>query len=353
MADPRDANADVEDDYDEGADSDFEEANISDQTSSSSSEEDDAHPSSANRRPSRPTPRTQKGKKQSEPLELDSGDEATIEERTKARKKQQKPAGDDQQDDASDDEEQGWRARTRAMRQKDQDEKRQSRLASVKGSTINVDEMWEMMNRPGGLGAPLDSEVKSAAERGGIRPSEEQHDLVASTQSRSTKSVINNAHDTERPHEEVEDMITIEETYEFAGEIHSRKQIVPRSSAEAKLWLSQRPSRNTDSRFPGDKPIRRPLRKLSRFDPNLNNLDPFRTNWEKPVTRGKGSKVHKINTVEKSKMDWEAHVDREGLQDELREHAKAKEGYLGRMDFLEKVEQRTEEEARKARMKGR
>ena len=51
-------------------------------------------------------------------------------------------------------------------------------------------------------------------------------------------------------------------------------------------------------------------------------------------------------------MDWAAHVEQEGLQDEFNEHAKAKEGYLSRMNFLGKVEQRQDEEARRVRLRG-
>jgi hypothetical protein len=50
-------------------------------------------------------------------------------------------------------------------------------------------------------------------------------------------------------------------------------------------------------------------------------------------------------------VDWAVHVDAEGFKAELDTHAKAREGYLSRMDFLRGVEERKEAEARAARLK--
>ncbi|KAH0536513.1 swr complex subunit, partial [Trichoglossum hirsutum] len=57
----------------------------------------------------------------------------------------------------------------------------------------------------------------------------------------------------------------------------------------------------------------------------------------------------KLNTIEKSKLDWAGFVDKEGLKDDLDVHGRAKEGYLGRMEFLGRVEAKREEEGRRAR----
>lgn len=351
MADPKDVDATIEDDYDEEADSDFDAGNASDGAISTSSEDVDQRTSITKRARGRPPVHLKKREcSQPEPLELDSGDEATIQERSRAKRKH-KQKGEDAQDDNSDIEEHGWRARTRAMREKDEVEKKRSTLASVKGSTIDVDQMWEDMNTSGGLD-DLHKPDAVFDRKGGAGSSEAQQETLEPSHALSTEFGIGKEGGVHRPRPELNDMIAIDETYEFAGEVHTRKKTVPRSSAEAKLWLSQTSHHNSDPRFSGDEPVRRPLRKISRFDPNLNNLDSFTKNWETAVTDGKGSKVHKLNTVEKSKMDWAAHVDQEGLRDELREHAKAKGGYLGRMDFLGQVEQRKEEEAKRVRGKG-
>lgn len=52
----------------------------------------------------------------------------------------------------------------------------------------------------------------------------------------------------------------------------------------------------------------------------------------------------KLNTIEKSKLDWAGYVDREGIKEELDGAEKAKEGYLGKMEFLGRMEGRREGE---------
>lgn len=59
----------------------------------------------------------------------------------------------------------------------------------------------------------------------------------------------------------------------------------------------------------------------------------------------------KLNTVEKSKLDWEAEVERAGLRDELDKAEKSGGSYLGRVEFLKRVEGGEEERARLARLK--
>lgn len=57
----------------------------------------------------------------------------------------------------------------------------------------------------------------------------------------------------------------------------------------------------------------------------------------------------KLNTVEKSAMDWAGFVDKEGIKDELDAAGKSKGAYRARQEFLARVEQKKEEEARRAR----
>lgn len=159
-----------------------------------------------------------------------------------------------------------------------------------------------------------------------------------------------------------EDMIKIKRTYKFAGEIHTEEKMVPRDSAEAKLYLAE----TTGEKAAHDSAdgsqtetvvitLRRPLRKVSRFDPNPTGI--IRKSWEKQPARAisrdtEDPKGPKINTVEKSRLDWAQYVDEAGIKDELNVHSKAKEGYLGRMDFLGRVDAKREEERRNIRLKG-
>lgn len=58
----------------------------------------------------------------------------------------------------------------------------------------------------------------------------------------------------------------------------------------------------------------------------------------------------KLNTVEKSKMDWAGFVDKEGIKDELETAGKAKGSYIERQNFLSRVEVSRDDEARRARL---
>jgi len=79
----------------------------------------------------------------------------------------------------------------------------------------------------------------------------------------------------------------------------------------------------------------------------------IKKSWEKQaITLDQDAKGPKLNTVEKSRLDWAQYVDEEGIKDELNVHSKAKEGYLGRMDFLGRVDANREEERRNIRLKG-
>ncbi len=55
-----------------------------------------------------------------------------------------------------------------------------------------------------------------------------------------------------------------------------------------------------------------------------------------------------ISTVAKSAFDWESHKAKEGLDDELQNASK--DGYLGRKDFLNRVDHRTYEKEREERI---
>ncbi len=347
MADSKDIVDVMEDEYDEEADSDFEVADNKDDVVSSSCEDSEGGAELPDTgRPKKRRKITKAAPKAEDLGELDSGDEATIRELEKAKRKQ-KREGQLEEDD-SEGEETGWRAKTRAMRERDKEEKKKNKLATTKGSTIDVDKLWEEMNRPGGPVLPPHSTAnedestgkENDAGQGAPKPRANAQDLASMTKAAPESQGV------------TDDMITIKRTYEFAGEVHIEVKTVPKSSAEARLWLSQQSSKDSQATGANARPLRRPLRKISRFDPNLNNLESIKRSWEMQYNVDGTVKGHKLNTVEKSKMDWAAHVDQEGLKEELDEHAKAKEGYLGRMDFLGQVEQRREEEARISRLKG-
>ncbi len=58
-----------------------------------------------------------------------------------------------------------------------------------------------------------------------------------------------------------------------------------------------------------------------------------------------------INTVEKTSRDWDDFKIREGIDDDLTQQAK--DGYLERQEFLQRVDVRTYEKEREERVAGR
>lgn len=327
----------MEDDYNEATDSDFQEDGGGNQDPNSTSEDEEGADGDT---PQRPRKRQKLKPAPEEAVEeLDSGDEATIRERRKARRKQKKQ-GDATLDD-SENESEGWRARTRAMRTKEKEERKFNTLASIKNSTVDVDKLWEDMNRPGPLPQPR---MEGDSMNREFRAKEQKTSL--SIDPREADVDKENV-----PMKEAEETITIKRTYKFAGEIHVEEKTVLKSSAEAQLWLSQQPSSTSPAPASDGKVLSRPVRKISRFDPNISNLETFRASWAGKNALGTNFKGPKLNVVEKSKMDWASHVDTVGLKEELDTHAKAREGYLGRMDFLRGVEERQDADARAARLK--
>jgi len=334
MADPREHDPDIDNDYDEEADSDFlaDDGDVADRASSSENEATegvaDQRPMKRRKTRNAPQPATELG-------ELDSGDEATIKEQDKARRRRKKK-GEEVEDEG--DISEGWRARTRAMRERENDERKRNKLATSKGSTIDVDKIWEEINKSVLLPLPRMEQYEADGK---------MQSTHSGSDASSGAEVLTNKNNVVS---DVGEMITIKRTYKFAGEFHTEEKSVARSSAEAKLWLSQQAGKEQSTTQPRNQTVLRPVRKISRFDPNHSNLAAFKKNWSAGNT-GHSVKGPKLNVVEKSKMDWAVHVDAEGLKEELDEHARAKEGYLNRMDFLGEVEQRREAEARAARLK--
>lgn len=339
MSDPKDVDPTMEENYNEDEDSDFDEnapSSLSDES------DDDSKIQDRSRQLRKPT---KKHQPEDELGELDSGDEATILERKKNKRKKKRKG---EENDESEREDQGWKAKTRAMRQREQSELNQRKLASTKGSMLDIDKIFQEMQTSG-----------DACDRAYLQ---RLHSTKESTATTGTKTPTQNESgkaDKQPESQKLDtlDSIRIRKTYRFAGEVHIEEKTVPRSSEEAQAWLAENSGRSGPTAASGvpltksGLPLRRPLRKISRFDPNLNNPDSFKKNWEKTLTEVNGPAGPKINTVEKSRLDWVDHVSKAGLRDELSEHAKAKGSYMSQKDFLDRVEHNHEEEARRVRVK--
>jgi hypothetical protein len=135
--------------------------------------------------------------------------------------------------------------------------------------------------------------------------------------------------------------------------------LVPRESAEAKLYLASL-GENAEAEVAGedtDAPKRMPKKAFrSAFEPiidhgvgrtdlNLGMSIRLRARELASETNAK-----KLNTVEKSRMDWAGYVDREGIKDELELAGKSKDSFAARQDFLARSEAKREMDARRVRL---
>lgn len=153
---------------------------------------------------------------------------------------------------------------------------------------------------------------------------------------------------------DVSNTIRIKRTYNFAGRVHTEEKVVARDSAEAKLYLATRDGDGPTSTSPAKRATKKAFR--SAFEPVVD-AGPGRTDLNLGVTArimaAKEAQAKKLNTVEKSRMDWAGYVDKEGIKDELELASKSKGSYNARQDFLARSEAVRDDEARRARMAAR
>lgn len=200
-------------------------------------------------------------------------------------------------------------------------------ISDAEGATVDVDKIWAQMNSNI---QPSNSQSQSETTIHLRKPSDnvgdprslgiQGHDTNIRTE---TGHAINTASTDE-------EMINIKRTYAFAGETITEEKTVPKSSAEAQLYLQSQQTDPNHTSKPGiQPPLRRPKKRTSMFERPLESLGQASN-----ASMGKGPK---LNTIEKSKLDWAGYVDREGMKDELDGAEKSKDGYLGKKEFLDRV----------------
>ncbi|KAI1089664.1 BCNT-domain-containing protein [Rostrohypoxylon terebratum] len=269
-----------------------------------------------------------------------SGDEAII-QRGKKRQKREKRKDADAEDDEGGE---GGLIKTRSMRAV---EKAEKKLRTATGPvTIDVDDLWAKMTA-----APLiPSNAIAETEKESQRPTQD----VDNTQE--------GLRDISQQGKENEDspsvMVRIKRTYNFAGKVHTEEKLVPRDSAEAKLYLaSQDPKAAGDIEAEDDHPRKKPRKAFrSIYEPVVEGLShraDLNLGMNARLQLREQAKAKKLNVVEKSRMDWAGFVDKEGIKDELELAGKSKESYVNRQDFLDRVAANKDEEARRARIAGR
>jgi hypothetical protein len=185
------------------------------------------------------------------------------------------------------------------------------------------------------------------------------------------------------------DTIVIQRTYEFAGKTHSETKRVARTSAEARLYLATHPgAAAAGTALAGDDAPPRPLapddqqqqqQPRERLPPRRAFRSIFEPAPSSALAPGSSAPPHartdldlslrarlsgpsssrapqpatKLNTVQKSKLDWAGFVDKEGLREDLELAGKSKDAYVSRADFLARSDVRREDEARRARLAAR
>ncbi|KAL9103862.1 MAG: hypothetical protein Q9163_001140 [Psora crenata] len=301
-------------------------------------------------------------------LEMGSGDEGIIAQGRKNKRKKGKGNGKAQAKDAALENEEeedvdqevavGIRVKLRSGR--GGDEAAKTKIAtSTSAVTIDIDSVWERMNDPQALQQPSTPSSKPSYSS----------TLSCVPAGKQAFKNLSPSIQTSAPTE----TITIPHTYIFAGETHTSTRTLPVNSPEALAYLA---SKKKARAVPQGPALRRPLARKGLLEPNPSALIkglPSTPRTDLPTSIGgngtkalaAGNKVSgreggirevkdvKLNTVEKSKLDWEQEVERQGLREELTKAEKSGTSYLGRMEFLGRTQEAREEEGRRWRMAGK
>ncbi|KAJ6532721.1 bucentaur or craniofacial development-domain-containing protein [Mycena vulgaris] len=143
-------------------------------------------------------------------------------------------------------------------------------------------------------------------------------------------------------------MVKIEKRYLYAGEHTVEVVEVPEDSADAKKWPLWRPQEDSAAssstqELQDPPPVSStPGASTSTARPSTKKLGP-----RKPKTSLADiptQKARKLSTLDKSAMDWHAHVNAEpsDMKDELDANRRGG-GYLGKVEFLNRVDARKED----------
>ncbi|PTB64411.1 BCNT-domain-containing protein [Trichoderma citrinoviride] len=318
---PADRIVDEDEEYQSSQDSDFAPDDAPDAASGSSDSEDE--PDEAARKRRRPV---NEAKTDGGDDYENSGDEAIIEKGRK-RQKRARAKGEAVDDEGGE----GGLIKTRRQRAAEKEERQYALSAGP--VTVDIDAIW--------------AEMKAGGASALAQEKEEEGKAVDGTEAAVTA-------DNAAAKDDESSMIRIKRTYNFAGRVHTEEKLVPRDSAEAKLYLA---SQGEDA-LPDSLPIKRLTKKAFRsaFEPAVEGMtgrSDLNLGVAARMKAANEAQAKKLNTVEKSRMDWAGFVDKEGIKDELELAGKSKDSYASRQDFLARSEALREVEARKARVAAR
>lgn len=294
----------VHEQYNEDSDDDFDPtaASAAPPPDSSDDEDQDAAPT-ASKKSTAPQPAADDAD-----LDFDnSGDELTIQS---GKKRKRKTAGHDDDDDEGGE---GGFVRTRAQRKAEGVEKKP--LATTTQAKVDVNALW----------AEMSTSTKPAA----VVPSE--HTLATDSNANDNSKMSTTGDEPAAGNTMSSNLVTIKRRYDFAGQTIEEEKQVPAESAEAKLYLEDQAKVSaapSAARKPGAGPPKRRKTPFGNFNP------------DNPTSTAPSKPAKKLNTIEKSRLDWAAHVDQQGLGEELDEASRAKGSYLGKVDFLDRMSAR-------------
>ncbi|XP_078256484.1 craniofacial development protein 1 [Rhinoraja longicauda] len=186
------------------------------------------------------------------------------------------------------------------------------------------------------LWASFLSDVGQNPKAQAIIPTSDKEDILVEEKSNKHRDLVK---DTEK--QKLPGKITITKVFDFAGEEVKVTKEVDASSKEAKMFLQKQNDTDEEcsSATPEAVATGAPTGSRIKRQSGLSNV------LGKIV-----GKKQKMSTLEKSKIDWEAFKEKEGIGDELAIHNRGKEGYIERKAFLNRVDHRQFELERDVRL---
>lgn len=142
--------------------------------------------------------------------------------------------------------------------------------------------------------------------------------------------------------------VTILTSYSFAGKLVTKTKIVDANSAEARAYMNSTSSISTaDTRPQENRSHVIVMRKIQGTDTEV----PLRIKLKRPSIVDKflgsvGSKLQKLSTLEKSRLDWASFVDDSRIKDDLAIHNRG--GYLEKQSFLDRIQSKRDAEFKRA-----
>ncbi|KAJ6572051.1 bucentaur or craniofacial development-domain-containing protein [Mycena capillaripes] len=150
-----------------------------------------------------------------------------------------------------------------------------------------------------------------------------------------------------KPEEEPKKMVKIEKRYLYAGEYTTEVVEVPEGSPEAKKWPLWRPLEEATTSSSAQE-----ISEASPLPSGSSASGATRPPTKRPRPRKSKTtlsniptqKARKLSTLDKSAMDWRAHVNAEAsdVKDELDANRRGG-GYLEKIEFLNRVDARKED----------